>query len=489
MSLSLDTVVDVTINISPQSPAAQGFGKALILGQATVLGLYQRVKEYDSITAVGLDFATNTQEYQAAAIWFSQRKKPRTIKIGRRFLAAQAGQLRGGGASSVVADYTGIDDGAFDITINGTNRQISAIDWTSATTMAQVATAIQTRLAAALASTTCTWDGSRFVITSPTTGIASIVLFAVAPTGGSSPTDVSSLLALTVDDGARSVAGIALEAQTDALNASMIFDPDFYGITNTKAAIVQDEKDTAAWAQSVKKAFFYTTNDINTYDTAATSDLFYFLKNLGYDYSLGAFSAASPYAAVSAMAKGLTVNLDLPNSAITLNLKTLPGVAVDDLNSTQVAAIKAKYGNVYVNIGSSPAFTEGRMASGRFFDEVMGLDWLEARLKEAVFGKLYGTPTKIPQTDAGVATLVQACEGVCSQAKSNGLAGAGTWTGDDVGELTTGTELENGYYVHAEPVASMSQADKENRLAPPITVCLIGAGALHGANITVNFQR
>jgi len=488
MSLSLDTVVDVTINISPQSPAAQGFGKALLLGQATVLGLYQRVKEYASITEVGVDFITSTEEYKGAAIWFSQKKKPKTIKIGRRFLAAQAGQLRGGtGATQTIATYTAITDGIFDITINGTNRVIDAVNFTGDTTMADVAATIQTALQVALASTLCTWDGTRFIITSPTTGIASIVLFAVAGTG--TGVELSTMLKLTVDDDARSVNGIAIEDQTAALNASAIFDPDFYGITNTKAASVQDEKDTAAWAQSVKKVHFYTTNNIDTYDSAVTTDLFYFLKNLGYDYAFGQFSSASPYAAVSSMAKGLTVNLDLPNSAITLNLKTLPGVSVDDLTSTQVTNIKAKNGNVYVNIGSSPALTEGRMANGRFFDEVMGLDWLEARLKEAVFGLLYGTPTKIPQTDAGMVKVVQACTGVGKKAKANGLAGAGTWNGDDIGELKNGDTLEDGFYVHAEPISSLSTADKENRLASPITMCIVGAGALHGANITVNFQR
>lgn len=489
MSLSLDAVVDVTINVSPQSPAAQGFGKALILGQATVLGLYQRVKEYASIAAVGVDFATNTQEYIAANIWFSQRKKPKTIKIGRRFLAAQAGQLRGGGISSVVATYTGVSAGGFDITINGTNRQITGIDCSAATTMANVATAIQTRLAAALASTTCVWNGTQLVITSPTTGTGSIVLFAVAPTGGGSPVDVSALFGFTVDTGARSVNGIALETQTAALNASVIFDPDFYGITNTSAAVLQDQKDTAAWAQSNRKAFGYTINDINAYDGSATSDLFYFLKGLSYDYSLGLFSSGSPYAAVSALAKALTVNLDLPNSAITLDLKVLPGVAVDDLNSTQVAAITAKNGNSYVNVGSSPALIDGRVANGRFFDEVMNLDWLEARLKEAVFGKLYGAPTKIAQTDAGVAVIVQACEGVGKKALAAGILGEGQWNGDDIGQLKNGDNLENGFYVHAEPVSSLSQSDKDARLAPPITFCAIGAGALHGVNITVNFQR
>jgi hypothetical protein len=486
MSLTLDSVVNVTVNIAPQSAQAQGFGKALILGQSTVLPLSSAREGVHEDHGRRTRLRVEHRGVQGGRDLLQPAAEAASVKIGRRFLTAQAGQLRGGGASSTVADYTGISTGAFNISINGTVRNITAVDFSAATTMANVATAIQTRLAAALASTTCTWDGTRFIITSPTTGITSIVLFATTPGSG---VDISGLLFLTFALGARSVSGIALETQTAALNASAIFDSDFYGITNTSAAVLQDQKDTAAWAQSVRRAFWYTISDPNAYDASDSSDLFSFLQALDYDYAFGSYSTTEPYAAVSAMARALVVNLDLPNSAITLDLKTLPGVAPDDLTQPQVDAIHGKNGNSYVNIGSSPALQEGRVANGRFFDEVMGLDWLEARLKEAVFGKLYGTATKIPQTDAGMVVLTQACEAVCAKAQANGLAGAGVWNGDDIGELKNGDTLEKGYYVHAETIASLSQADKENRLAAPITVCIIGAGAIHNVNVTVNFQR
>ena len=125
--------------------------------------------------------------------------------------------LRGFTVSAVLAGYQAIDDGGFDISIDGVNRQISGLDFTAAASMAAVAAIIQTRLQAALAATKCTWDAAnaRFVVTSPSTGQTSAVGGAVPPTAPTlpdPPTDVSAVLGLTIAGGAISVnnrAGIA----------------------------------------------------------------------------------------------------------------------------------------------------------------------------------------------------------------------------------------------------------------------------------------
>ena len=125
-----------------------------------------------------------------------------------------SGYLRGFSVSALIATYTGITDGAFDITIDGVNRQISLLNFTGALTMVAIAAIIEARLQAALAGTTCVWDATntRFVVTSPTNGQTSAVLGAVAPTIGGVVTNVSATLGLTTAGGALSVnnrAGIA----------------------------------------------------------------------------------------------------------------------------------------------------------------------------------------------------------------------------------------------------------------------------------------
>jgi len=166
----------------------------------TVLGTGAR--SYDTQGTVPSDITTERldQEHMVVASVNFFRRPP------------TSGYLRGFTVSAAAADYAPITDGAFDIPIDGVNRQTSGLDFTGAASMAAVAAIIQARLQVALAATKCTWDAAnaRFVVTSPTTTPASAVLGAVAPTAAG--TDVSAVLGLTIGGGAISVnnrAGIA----------------------------------------------------------------------------------------------------------------------------------------------------------------------------------------------------------------------------------------------------------------------------------------
>ncbi len=496
MSLSISNVVSVTVLVSATPLSTPGFGKGLFLGRATVLSLQNRVASYTKLTGgVDVDFNSTTEEYKAAQVYFAQSPAPKgPFKIGRQFLAAQAGVLKGGTVSSTIGDYTGITNGGFDITINGVNRQIFALDFSAQTLMTGVATVIQTKLAAALASTTCTWDSVRscFVITSPTTGTSSLVGFASAPTGGSSPTDQSTLLGFTSSAGGRTFAGIAIESLTAALVATRAVDGDWYGLSLPVQATVQDNKDAMAFAESTKIKFWCTTADANCFDSTATSDLMFYAKNLSLKYTKVIYSTA-PYAAMSAEAREHSIDFRQPNSTITLEFKQMPLVPVEPLNDTQIAAIKAKNGGVYVSAASGSSgfamLTGSRMANGQASDEVLNLDAFSAEWQTRVFNALATNPTKVPQTDQGVAALVQAGDGACKQFVLNAAFAPGFWKGAPVGTVNTGDFLERGYYQFAQPVASQSDGDRAARLCPPITVIGIGAGAIESVAMTFIFQR
>ncbi len=157
---------------------------------------------YDTVGSVPSDVTTERidQEHKVVASVNFYRRPP------------TSGYLRGFTVSATVGDYTAIDDGAFGVSLDGTVRQVTGLDFTSASTMAAVAAIIQTRLQAALAAVKCAWDAvnARFVVTSPSNGQTSSVGGATAPTGGG--TNVAAVLGLTIGGGAISVnnrAGIA----------------------------------------------------------------------------------------------------------------------------------------------------------------------------------------------------------------------------------------------------------------------------------------
>ncbi len=315
---------------------------------------------------------------------------------------------------------------------------------------------------------------------------------AVAPTGGGAPTDASTQLGFTGAAGALPVAGIAIENMAATLQASDIFaagSNGWYGLALTSVASVQDNKDAAAYAEAGKKLFFYTISDPNAELSAATSDLGYFFKNLTYNRSAGQFSSSSPYAAVSMAARFFIVDYTQPNSTITIKFKQEPGIQLEPLTATQSAALKAKALNYYVDRGGFPMVEEGVVANGRFIDEVIGLDWLQATVQNSVFTVLATNVTKIPQTDAGTAVLVQAVDKALSAGVLNGLLAPGVWTGANLGTKKNGDFLENGYYVFGQAVKDQLPSDRALRKSPAISAICIGAGAIHSCAVTITFQR
>lgn len=80
--MPLSDIVDVVITRQTQTVTEAGFGIPLILG--TSLNFTQRVKEYSSMQGVALDFDSSAKEYIAAQDIFSQQPAPNLIMIGRR---------------------------------------------------------------------------------------------------------------------------------------------------------------------------------------------------------------------------------------------------------------------------------------------------------------------------------------------------------------------------------------------------------------------
>src|SRR4051812_41295334 len=112
MTLPVSDIVSVQVQVAPSAPVAAGFGTGLAMGRSTILPLEERVRTYSTYAGVAVDFAANTNENKAAAAYFGQTPAPAQMMIGRQFLAAQAGKLRGSASvSALFSDYTGITNG------------------------------------------------------------------------------------------------------------------------------------------------------------------------------------------------------------------------------------------------------------------------------------------------------------------------------------------------------------------------------------------
>jgi hypothetical protein len=490
MTIPVNKVVKVNILASPTFPKRKGFGLLLIVGNSARLPVGNRIRFYSDMDGVAADFQSTDEEYKAAQVFFSQAPRPTEIAIGRRFGTAAAGELLGSvNYEKDIADWQAIDNGGFDIKIDGVNEQVTGLDFSAAANLNAVASTIQTALNTASPGSTCVFEGTRFIIRSGTTGAASTVDYTTAPTGMGGATDIGALLGSRAADLGIKSAGVEAETIADSLDALQDYDPSWYGFTFTKEVDNDDIKDAAAWAEARTKIFGFTTADSNVLDQAADTDICSFMKSNMYDRTVMIWDSNDPYQIVSAIARAFTVNFNEQNSTITLKFKVLPGTSPISITESQRLALVAKNCNYYTYFGDSAMLAEGVMSSGKFFDERHGLDWLQNAIETNVFGYLYTRPTKVPQTDKGVASLVQQVEKAMQEGVNNGLLAPGQWNGMDLGEVRSGDYLPKGFYVYAQPVAEQNQSDREARKAPPIQVIAKGAGAIHFADITVTFER
>lgn len=498
--LPVSRVVEVDVNFAPGAVPLVNFNTLLILGDSDVINTSDAVLRYEGgVTSVADDFGTTAPEYLAAVDYFGQTPRPNSLYIGRWARTATAGILNGGplsGTEQLIATWQAITNGGFHIRADGAASpgvNVTGINLSGAVNMSAVAALVQTAVRAgggALAAVSVLWDAnrSRFQVKSGTTGITSSILALTAPTAG---TDLSPVMKLTAATMEKSVAGIA--AETPVAAVARVDGLGWYGVDFAASVMPTEAQElaVAAYIEAATNRHLYgiTTQAANTLDSASTADLASQLALADYMRTTVQYSLTDPYAISSLFGSMFTVDFEGSNTTKTAKFKTEPGVTPEILTSAQADTLVAKRCNVYVRYNNGVSITqEGVMSGPAFFDEIHGLDWLANRLQTDVFNLLYTNP-KIPQTNAGVNRVVNVMDGAFSQAVVNGLAAPGRWNLPGFGLLKEGDLMTKAWYSFAQKVEDQSQADRENRICPPITSAVKLAGAIHFARIALNVNR
>lgn len=486
--LSVDRVVKVAVNLQPLAAGRRNFGVLCIAGDSAVIDGLERLRSYTSIEGVADDFGTTDPEYLAALLYFSQSPKPSILYIARWVREDSPGLLYGGMATTTMETWTAITDGSMSLAIDGDAVALTSLDFHSATNMNGVASVINTALGS---DGDCTWDGTKFIITSGTAGADSSVGYA---TSGASGTNVSALAGLTATLAYDPVPGYDAETPVQCAETLADVSGEWYGLMFAASTMPTDDQSMAVAgfieAASKARVFGYTVTDIRAKSAVYASDLFTRLKALSYDRSIGQYSTSSPYAVASLLGRAFTVNFNANRSTITLKFKTEPGIVAETITETEATALAAKNANVFVNYDNDTAIVqEGKVASGAYFDEVHGLDWLQNAIQTECFNLLYQSKTKVPQTESGVGQIVSTIAKVCREAINNGLIAPGVWNADGFGQLAQGDYLPQGFYIYSQPIVDQAQSEREARKAPPIQVAAKLAGAVHFVDVAIDVNR
>ncbi len=488
--LPVSRLIRTSVVLAPLAAQFANLKSLLILGDSNVIDVSERIRSYASLSDIASDYGTSAPEYLAAQLYFSQNPQPTQVFLGRWAQSATQGLIRGGILTATeqgLGNFTAVTSGGFKMTIDGTLRTFTAINLSTATNLNGVAALVDTAITAYA---TCVWTGSRFVITSKSSGTSSTVSAATAPGSG---TDIGPLLKMTAALAAPVVNGIAAESALTAVTVIDNMPRAFYGLmlATTAALINTDHLAIAAYVQGATRKHIYgvTITNTNVLDSTVTNDLASSLKAANYTRTFCQYSDHA-YAIASAFGRGLTTDFAANNSTITLMYKQEPGIVPQNLTDTQADTLKSKRCNVFVNYDNNTAILQYGMMSGQaYFDEVHGLDWLSDDVQTSLYNRLYLSTTKVPQTDAGVHELLTIIEASCIRGVNNGLIAPGQWNSGGFGKLKQGDFLKTGFYVYVMPISQQAQPDREARKAPPFQIAVKLGGAIHEADAVITVNR
>jgi uncharacterized protein DUF3383 len=490
--LSVNDVVSVQIQMAPIAAQQRNFGSLLIVGDYDIIDTLERYRLYTSASAIATDFGTAAPEYLAAQLFFGQSPQPAQCYVGRWAASATKGRLTGAPLSATqqaISNFTGVLNGGVNFTVDGNAKNLTGLNFSAQSNLNGVASVIQSAFAG---SATVTWNSTYgyFQVKSVTTGSSSSVSFASAGSG----TDISALLGLLSTQGGTSVGGVVAETIESCVSTFLSLTNAWYGLQIAAATPIQDSDYTQVAglieAASPSHIFGVTTQEAGALLSTSTTDLAALMQAGGYTRSFCQYSSTNPYASASIFGRAFSVNFDASNTVITLKFKQEPLVVAETLSETAAATLTAKNCNVYVNYNNNTSILQqGTMANGYFFDEIHGTDWLQNKIQTDVYNLLYSSPTKIPQTDAGINQIATVVAQDCQAAVNNGLVAPGTWTGPAIGAIVSGQFLSTGYYIYQPPISSQSVSDRAARKSPPIQAAIKLAGAVHFAAILVNVNR
>lgn len=478
-SVPISEYINVGIALAPTPQGLAGFGQLVMMSKSANLGVtpitaQERIRKYSSMASVAADYIDGTEINKAATAYYAQVPRPIYFMVGLIDGGNTAAYATGTSTLNLGA-LQAVTAGGFTMTIDGVLTVITAVNLSGATSFAAAATLVQTKLNAQKPGTTCTYNGTHFVITSPTTGVTSTITVASSDVGGLAAELGMLAAALTQ--------GQASETPAQALTECEQVDNSFYGIVLDKEFDdTQAAYDVAVWAQARTKKFFNTTNDPVCLTNANTGTIAGQMEAASLGNTLSTYApTAGSYAGASVAGRAFTVNFEGTNTTITLMYKKLPTIPVARITSGQNANLNNINCNVFLDVGGNSFFAESKMGDGSWFDTKHGLDWLQNRIETDVFNLMYRSNTKVPYTDTGVTMIIQKVEKGLRQGVTNGLIAPGY--------TTDGEYLELGYRIDYIPVGDVSAADKGNRIYKGISFIAVGAGAIHKVTITGSFSE
>lgn len=442
---TLDSIVNVTVNLAASGLEAPSFNTPLVLSTSATFP--ELVKSYSTATfptdMVADGFAVTDPTYLKVAAIAAQNNRPPTVKVGRRTnLPTQA---------LVLTVPDAVVGKAYTVTINGT----------------------------------------AFTVTGATPALDTVIEIAAQLVADITAASITNLTATdnldgTIDLGA-SVAGVIFNVEVSNVNltdstadggiatdlaAIVAVDNDWYHLLTTVPAATEIAA-AATFVQANRKRFTVASGDAA--NKTGTGSIMETIDAAGQTRTAVVYSDSPFNGTADGGIIGQMANFDPPGSAEYRYNQVIGSVAAN-LTQTQKDAIANDNGSYFNQVGTVTYFEGGNGGGGTPLDITEAIDWFTISFQQRIF-LLFLNNQKIPYTATGI-------NQIAGEAEAQVAAGIAAGIIDPILDEDAGTPP-----VVVRPTrASQSPVDIANRLLRGLQINFRLSGSIRTINVTVNAQ-
>lgn len=472
---------------------------AILTPEQGVLTTAERYRAYKTAGAVEKDWGTGSAVTEYANTFFATSPNPvnfgGTLIVGfyrgaEEIVAATSATLVGNqlAEAATLQKLQAIENGSFAITVDGDDVVINDLDFRTCTSLEDVLTTLAAKLTASGA--TVEYTDGRFVFTSETDGALSLLTYLSAAAGG---TFVGGILGLNEGSGASLTQGaatetLAVETKQEGI-AALKAQVNIKGACFIEKLLDDEILGLATWGKA-NAVILYGVFSGSKYLSVATTNPIWQLKLAsGSNFRALYSKAGNRKLAASYMARTHTVNFSAENSAMTMQLKEL-SVPAEDYSQTELDNAKRVGLDLYTTVKDTPVVFTSH--ANDFVDNVYNLIAFIDAVQTDMFNLLKSTATKLAQTTSDVDKMVDQAEKTTAGFVRAGVFAPGTWSSPDTFgdvEVFKRNIEQSGFYWLAGSLADQAQAEREERKSPVLQGAVKNAGAIHSADLIINFNK
>lgn len=450
MATFRDKVVTVTLTYGATTINETEFDIPLILtGHNVTDNLVDIYTSEDDMLSAG--FSEDSPAYKMAVLLFSGLMPPEEVIVGKRDV------------TNFTLTPTAVDSTAYTITLKrGTSSKTFSFTSDTSATQEEIAAGL-----VALINADTTW--SPRITVAESNGVITLT-----PVSG-------TYVDVGYGDNMTYSATYTNSITEDITNIGETDNTWFYILADSHATA--DVLALAAYAESNDKVYAFSSQDTAIRDNE-DGNLLSTLVDTAYNhtwFTVWMSTANSVFPEASAVAQICSAT---PGTT-TMHGKTLVGVTLEKLTTTQESNIVAQNGNIYRKEHGALFYRDGFVVSGLFVDFIVHSLWFKARLDESIFTLIKSRS----MLGGGVRATTSGIELIRQAVMTNPIQ-VGITNGSIANEVTTsdttGLKIDLSPTVYIPSRADMTDAQISARLVENMVVEYVYAGFFHYVKVQVN---